>query len=209
MYAICMWAERRATRRPQELQKGGCLSTKQCAQFRQPATLLQSSFASLNLYSLLDSIHSCPSALHSPPSCGALPLKSSMALRRSIGGLSAVLNSLRQLTLPEASSAACSHHHLAAPTLVSLRSFWLASGSPACPPSAAAAPVLASGCRQFSSAAPSRQQAAAAAAAAPPAAAAGEQEETLEQIRARIFGTHIGGMGEAALCPASVHLVCG
>ena len=115
-----------------------------------------------------------------------------MALRRGIGSLSAVLNSLRQLALPEASSAACAHHQHAAPTLVSLRSFWLASGSPTCPPSVAAAPVLASGCRQFSGASPSWQQAAAAAAAAP-AAAAGEQEETLEQIRARIFGTHIGG----------------
>ena len=115
-----------------------------------------------------------------------------MALRRSIGGLSAVLNSLRQLVLPEASSAACLQPHHAAPTLpVSLRSFWLASGSPACPPSAAAVPVLASGCRQFSSASPSRQQAAAA--AAEPAAAAGAQEESLEQIRARIFGTYIGG----------------
>lgn len=90
-----------------------------------------------------------------------------MALRRGLFGLQhSLLDGLRALVMREASAAP-----LAAPTLVSLRG------------------LATSGCCGGGTP-PARQQAAAAAAAAP---AAGREEESLEEIRARIFGTHIGG----------------
>ena len=97
-----------------------------------------------------------------------------MALRRSLGSLSSILNGLQRLTLLEAPSAA--QQLAAASTLSSLRCLAPVAAQAARSSSAAAA----AGCRQY---------AAAAAQAAAPAAA---EEESLEEIRSRIFGTHIG-----------------
>lgn len=119
-----------------------------------------------------------------------------MALRRSLGS---VLQSLQRLVLSEGSVSAlhtASQPH-AAPTLTSLRHFrvW----APQSPASGAAGPAAAlGGGRCFAASAAVQQQAA-------PAAPAAE-EESLEQIRARIFGTHIGGR---VLGPGAVHCRAG
>lgn len=108
-----------------------------------------------------------------------------MALRRSLGSLSSVLNGLQRLTLLEAPSAA--HQLAAASTLSSLRCLAPVAAQAARSSSAAAM----AGCRQYAAAAAPTPAAAAAAQAAAPAAA---EEESLEEIRSRIFGTHIGEM---------------
>lgn len=104
-----------------------------------------------------------------------------MALRRSLGSLSSMLNGLQRLTLLE---VPCAAQQLgAASTLSSLRCL-----APAVAQAAGSGPAAAAaGCRQYAAAAAPTP-----AAAAAPAAA---EEESLEQIRSRIFGTHIGGFG--------------
>ncbi|EFN51343.1 hypothetical protein CHLNCDRAFT_55205 [Chlorella variabilis] len=84
--------------------------------------------------------------------------------------------------------AQSSAQHHALPTLVSLRSLWTPTAQPAGLGATAAAPALGSGCRRFNSGGVAAQQAA----AQPAAEEQHEEEESLEQIRARIFGTHIG-----------------
>lgn len=112
------------------------------------------------------------------------------AFRRSIGGLGGVLQSLRRMALAEGAPALAAgpQRHAAFATLVSLRSFWPAAAQQSVASSSRApAAELGCGARCFAAAAASPavgQQAAAAAAA--------EEEESLEQVRARIFGTHIG-----------------
>lgn len=105
-----------------------------------------------------------------------------MALRRSLGS---VLQSLQRLALSEGSfptfTAASTPH--AAPTLTSLRSFRAWTSQSHANPAPAPAAAMGGG-RWLAASAAARQQAA-------PAAVAAE-EESLEQIRARIFGTHIG-----------------
>ena len=133
--------------------------------------------------------------------------RSKMALRRGIGSLSSLVNSLQRLALSEGLpvGASCSLPSHAAPTLVSLRSLWLpATSGPSS--SVAAAAGAAEGCgRRFSAAAAAQQQAAAAAAG----------EESLEQIRSRIFGSYIGecdptwGLRRSELVSSSNISLCG
>ncbi|PSC67922.1 28S ribosomal mitochondrial-like [Micractinium conductrix] len=107
-----------------------------------------------------------------------------MALRRGLGG---VLSSLGRLALTEGAHSGLAGPLAAqpAPTLVCLRSVWPVGRQGA----AAVGQECSSGPRAFSAAAAPRQAAAESPAAA---AAAVAGEESLEQIRARIFGTHIG-----------------
>ncbi|KAI7839660.1 hypothetical protein COHA_006469 [Chlorella ohadii] len=104
-----------------------------------------------------------------------------MALRRSFCSMSSVLNGLQRLALLE---APCAAQQLGtASTLSSLRCL-----APAVSQTARSSPAAAAGgCRQYAAAA-APTPAAAAAAEAPAAA----EDESLEQIRSRIFGTHIG-----------------
>ena len=121
-----------------------------------------------------------------------------MALMRR--GLVSLVTQFSRLSAATVESAATA---LPAPTLVSLRSLALPAAQP-CGGSSWAASAAAGSSRQYAAAAggsggtPPRLQAAPSEQQQQPAA---DDEESLEQIRARIFGNHIGactGVGEPA-----------
>lgn len=145
-----------------------------------------------------------PDCLKPPRPAPATFIWPDMALRRGASRLSVLLNGISRMALAEGGPVAqSSAQHHALPTLVSLRSLWTPTAQPAGLGATAAAPALGSGCRRFNSGGVAAQQAA----AQPAAEEQHEEEESLEQIRARIFGTHIGAGLEvpAVSVPASPH----